>query len=122
MIVDSREKRKRNSPPPRRRVFHCRRYGRSTSGFGLRNRRMSEAKQKTIPPKNRAVKSPERHQSSLCPWSSAANNIASPALKYRKPAKLGAGPDFFFAGPAGIPYQMQASMIGVSTAEFQNIQ
>ena len=55
-------------------------------------------------------------------WIGSAYNIASPALKYRKPAKLGTGPDFFFAGPAGIPYQMQASMIGVSTAEFQNIQ
>src|SRR3984957_5197036 len=52
----------------------------------------------------------------------AAESMASPALQYRKPAKLGGGPDFFAGAVFGIPKWMQSIMNAVITAEFQNIQ
>ena len=58
---------------------------------------------RTLPVVNSAVNTLERHQSSRCPWSSAANRSARPALAYRNPAKLGAGPDGLGRDDGGMP-------------------
>src|ERR1700676_4202832 len=102
-MVPSRQKRKSPKKKQKPVLFHWRRWGKSTSGFGLRNLRMREANKKTVAPPKSPLKSPDRHQSNLWPWSSAANNIAKPALAYRNPAKLGAVPGFLPGGAAGIP-------------------
>src|SRR5271163_674877 len=88
----------------------------------MRNRRISEPSKKTIALKNSALNSPERHQSSRCPWSSAANSNANPALAYKKPAKLGTCAPGFLGAGAGTPYQIQNAITGVNTAGAQNIQ
>src|ERR1700693_5116165 len=103
IIVESRQNRKNTSPIPRSIVFHCRRKGRSTRGFGLRSRRTNETSRKKLPHKNSALNNPDLHQSRRCPWSRAANRRANPALAYRNPAKLGGAPLFLAGGDAGMP-------------------
>ena len=60
-------------------------------------------RRKKLPVVNSAVNTLERHQSSRCPWSSAANRSASPALAYRNPTKLGVGPEGLGREDAGMP-------------------
>src|SRR6185436_6125430 len=90
-------------------------------GLGARRRRTIAHTRKSIPDAKSAVNTPDRHQSSRCPWSSAANSSALPALKYRNPAKLGFGPDVLRGGGAGIPKYTNAIMTGARTADVQNI-
>src|SRR5271169_1535209 len=103
MIVPTRVNRNQKSRDPRRTVFHRQRYGRATNGFGPHSRRMSAHSVKNAPDQNKALNTPERHQSSLSPCWRAANIRAKPALRYRKPTKLGTAPSFFRGGGAGTP-------------------
>src|ERR1700722_16480032 len=103
MIVVTRKKRKKNRPIPSRIVFRWPRYGISTRGLGPRRRRMRAHDSRNAPLANSAVKTPDRHQSSLSPCSHAAKINAKPALAYRNPAKLGASPGSFVGAAFRIP-------------------
>ena len=119
--VASNTNRNENNPSARAIVFHLRRYGRSTRGFGARMRRTIAHDTKNAPDATSAVNTPDRHQSSRCPWSSAARSSARPALTYRNPAKLGFGPDAWGRRDAGTPKYTHAIMTGAMIADVQNI-
>src|SRR5262245_18038414 len=101
--VASRQKRNANRLKPRTSVLHLRRYGRSTNGFGRLKRRIAAHSKKNTPVVTSEVNTLDRHQSRRCPWSSAANNRARPALAHMNPAKLGFGPDDRVGEERGMP-------------------
>src|SRR5229473_8164418 len=122
MMVPVRVNRNQNKRLPSRTVFHRQRYGSATRAFGPHSRRMSAQRVKNAPDQNKALNTPERHQSSLSPCWRAANIRANPALRYRNPTKLGAELPFFRAGADGMPKQIQIIITGAIRAEPQNIQ
>src|SRR5258708_32848358 len=67
------------------------------------------------------LNTPDRHQSSRCPWSRAANSKAQPALKYRNPAKLGGSFLVCGFGARGRPTYKHAIIPGRMTAGDHNI-
>src|SRR5262249_4647282 len=119
--VASNTKRNENSASAKAIVFHLRRYGRSTRGVWARIRRPVAHNTKSAPDATSAVKTPDRHQSSRCPWSIAARSSARPALRYKNPAKLGFGPDAWGRREAGTPKYTHAIMTGAMSADVQNI-
>src|SRR5271155_2021694 len=112
MMVPVRVNRNQKSRLASSTVFHRQRYGSATRAFGPHSRRMSAHTVKNAPDQNKALNTPERHQSSLSPCWRAANIRAKPALRYRKPTKLGAAPFFFRGGVAGTPKKIQIIITG----------